>query len=337
MRPCGFVFGLSFHVSPVFFTFFCHGRQEKSLRDIIGSFADCSIFGIPSNVGGWLGDHYRADVFGAVENPDLHAAMRRVLVAKRFQVLSERSQHIVVIARLSFDPNIRFLQVIANGAEKYLSITQFPEWQSNGQHILFRSKEVPFFFHVDYRSVQSQSLGYNEWTKQKPKVLKFFSQVLHDFKIEVNLELEFQVFCFLDTKMTHTEMAELMFGSFLPLKENLPKSLLESDDGRAVLEINNRNRSIHVAIGPLTKKQAVDKVNAVPNLAVFNSELELRTTVDGFRRSVERECLEVYLLVKSKGFHPSKLETEIDAVEREADAIVSECVSFLRAVPNPKP
>lgn len=250
-------------------------------------------------------------------------------------MLAERSQSIVVLVRVSFDANIRFLQVVANGAEKFLALTGMKEWQSNGQNILFRRKDDPVFFYLDHTGGQCGTLGFNTWLKNKETTLKLFAELCREYKLGT-VALEMRLYCFFDLQMTHAEMGDLMFGSFLPTRESLPECFATPKDGQAVFESDSANRFFWFEIGPLTVEQTSSRFTSIPNMGIFSVSPLLDTTIEDFHRPIRKENLHVCLRIKNKNIPVEKLPQELSAIESEADRVISDAVNFFRSVPSKK-
>jgi hypothetical protein len=249
------------------------------------------------------------------------------------KVLSERSQNIVVAVRMAFDANIRFLQVISNGAERFLELTGVKEWQSNGQNILFRTKDDAVFYYLDHTSGLCTTLGFNTWSKRKETAVKLFTEFCREYKLE-KVALELRLYCFFDLQMTHAEMGELMYGSLLPARESLPRCFANAKDGQALFESESGDHSYSAEISPLTVEQMTSRFNSIPNIGAFSVSPLLDTTIEDFHRQNRRENLYVQLRLKYKNVRVAKFHDILTALEEEADQLASETVGCFKSVPS---
>jgi hypothetical protein len=132
---------------------------------------------------------------------------------------------------------------------------------------------------------------------------------------------------FVPLKMTHTEMVELMFGSYLVPPKELRAPDDKIDDVAIHLYGTRNGLKYHMEITPQSDKQVGEQVRGNPNLRQFLGDEWLDSGVRDFLSRVVQDALLVDVDVYAHDESIDMLESFLKRAMATAHAIVEEAVA----------
>jgi hypothetical protein len=179
-----------------------------------------------------------------------------------------------------------------------------------------------------------QTLGLSAWKENQSTLESMIRAAVKRLGIDKFKRLGFKVSTFIPLSMTHAEMCELMFGSFLSSKDKLEQICGRSIDPLVQIEGEHGDMRYILVISPMTAEQITRGLSVTPNLDLFLEDKYLDTGVKDFLGRVQQSDafhFDIDLFRRDVG--ASTLKEFLKSSMEKADLIAEACVRNLQSKP----
>jgi hypothetical protein len=179
-----------------------------------------------------------------------------------------------------------------------------------------------------------QTLGLGPWQKELVKRIDTTREILRALGVQQFKRIGFKVTAYLPLGMTHAEMCQLMFGSFLVGVDELKEVCDPPYD--TCLQIEGDQQGMHYILnaGPLTTKQAGETFGQVGNFGPFlKNKLSERATLEFYDRVTESDVFLFDIDLSRTDCPADQLECFLTQSLETAGKIANRCVDRLQSKP----
>jgi len=206
-------------------------------------------------------------------------------------VLNENSGRACGFFAINLTPRpgfVRRLEKIAESVQKRL-----PDliWNVQADKYLGRQLKDKYFYVFEQQRLYCQTLGLEPWTQRVDEHFSVMKEALEVMEVTEIKRIGFQVSCWLPIQMTHAEMVDLMYGSFLPNPAELEAVFGKTDDAMIMIYGSNRGIKSRTTICPQTAEQVSQTLPGIPNLELFTENKLIDLVIRNFRTGIESDSL----------------------------------------------
>jgi len=140
-----------------------------------------------------------------------------------------------------------------------------------------------------FQRLSFQTLGLEPWNEWQNEFLDICRALIDMFKIEQFKRVGLKTFCFFPLSMTHSEMCDLMFGSFLAPKESLERFCGTPSDPLAKIGGEFSDMTYNLIVSPMTPDQAVTTLRHTENLDLLIEDNYLDDGLVDFFRLIRED------------------------------------------------
>lgn len=249
-------------------------------------------------------------------------------------MLKKHSDRICTYFKVAYDPQFG-ARLAEAGDAIYKELT--PPYFGLGAPLayVFSWPSERYFLALDLRGIAWQSLGLSQWIDGRQQHVKTIRTALDTLGVVKLRRIGFKVSAYLPLQMSHQELCDLMFGSFLTSADEWSEMWGDIVDPSLTLEGEKNGFRYVAAITPANTQQSARVFRQHPNLERFIEDKYLDTGVKDFQaRITSSECLffDVDL---------SQTDVDVDTLDRftrdsleEAERIADWCVRRLRSQPT---
>lgn len=181
-----------------------------------------------------------------------------------------------------------------------------------------------------------RSLGLAEWSENSDKYLKIIQTALEAIGAANLKRVGFKVSAYLPLEMSHQELCDLMFGSFLESADCFNEILGGVADPLVLFEGEREGMGYVLQVSPRNPEQAASAFRSSGQLERFLEDKYLDTGVKDFQERIAAvDCLFVDVDLFQKNVATEKLASFVKETMAESERIVDACVRRLRSQPKP--
>lgn len=245
---------------------------------------------------------------------------------KTTSVLRLHADHAVTIFSAHCEPQIAYARKLPNIVEAVLKRNKAPHWASTAQQYTIRETNKKFFYHFDHQVFFCQTLGLDPWVANLDDHIDVMSLAFSKMDVTRIKRLGFQVTIQLPLEMSHSEMCDLMFGSYLVGHEELSATYGKMDDVLLQLYGSYKGIKSQTTIAPQTVEQSRKTFLATPNLDAFVEPKYLDTCIKEHYDRISKECLSLAIDMSKEDVAVSALrktlQDSFEGAEKIADGTV---------------
>jgi hypothetical protein len=249
------------------------------------------------------------------------------------KMLRQNLNHACGFFAIDFKPRLDFVRKLSDIAESVGRRLDNPIWSSNAEQYVIRDIANRYLYVFNSRRLFCQTLGLEPWTRR----IGDHSDVMNDaLKIMDVVELKrvgFQVNCWLSVEMTHAEMVDLLYGSFLANSSDLEPTFGKIDDALIQIHGSNHGMKSRTVIAPQTVEDVETSFSKVVNLELFVENKLIDPTIREFRRGIERESLYMEIDLSIENSSVSGLRKFMTDSLEAAEKITEGSIAYLRSLP----
>ncbi len=190
-----------------------------------------------------------------------------------------------------YEPQVGFATKLSDAAEAIQAKLAAEHWGFGTGSYLFRDPNSRFLLHLDFRRVSCQTLGLVNWQKRLEEYSSILRVALDRMKIKTLKRVGFKVSSFLPLGLSHSEMADLIFGSYLLPAEELKDVCGKAEDALVQLHGAYKMMKLQLIVAPMSVEQASKQFLSMPNLEHFLEPKLLDTGVKEFGDRLKEACL----------------------------------------------
>lgn len=244
------------------------------------------------------------------------------------RILREHADKAVVFVAAHFEPQIAFVKRLPNVVDAVVKkLSKVPSWALTPDHkYLIRETRERFFYLIDHQIFYCQTLGLDPWIMNLEAHVEAMTIALSKMDVTRLTRLGFMVQVALPLEMTHYEICDLMFGSYLVDRTELSSIYGKVDDLLLQLHGSYNEMRSQTVIAPQTIEQSRANFLATPNLELFVEPKLLDTGVKEHYDRISRDCLNLRIDMSKKDVPAnavrSVLEDALDGAERVAEGTI---------------
>lgn len=248
-------------------------------------------------------------------------------------MLKDHSKHVCTYFAVDFEPCLDAR--VAEAAEKMR--TQFKPEEVTARvplSYLFRWPSQRYFATLDVRRIGWQSLGLTPWNDNLPERLDMISVGLATVGARDLRRIGFKVSAYLPLSMSHAELCDLMFGSFLASAQDLSRVFGEHADPLLQIQGESNGFKYILIVTPMNPEQIANNFRQNGNLEHFLEDRFLDTAVKKFQEEItSSDCLYFDIDLFQLKVSPDRLREFAKSSLAQAERMADMCVRFLRSQP----
>jgi hypothetical protein len=241
-------------------------------------------------------------------------------------ILRSHADHAVTFFAAHFNPQIAYVKKLPNIAEAVLKKSKAPHWASTAEKYLIRETNKKYFYHFDHQVFYCQTLGLDPWIANLDDHIEIMSTAFSKMDVTRIKRLGFQVSIQLPLEMSHSELCDLVFGSYLIDREELSSTYGKIDDLLIQLHGNYKGIKTQTSIIPQTIEQSQKSFLATGNLEVFVEPKFIDTCIKEHYERISKDCLSLIIEMIKEDVPVSALRSSLDhsleGAEKIADGTV---------------
>lgn len=202
---------------------------------------------------------------------------------------------------------------------------------------LFRWPTERYFVTLDVRRIGWQSLGLAPWADNLARHLDMIRVGLDTMGVREFTRIGFKVSANLAMSMSHEELCDLMFGSFLRSSQDLGQIFGEGAD--PLLQIQGEKNAFKyiLILTPMNPQQIADNFRQYGNLEHFLKDKFLDTGVKVFQeRIASSDCFYFDIDLFQRAVSADRLGQFAKSSLAEAEDLGDMCVRRLQSQPIPQ-
>lgn len=251
-------------------------------------------------------------------------------------MLKSNANRVCTFFAAHYAPTIALGRKLPEAAEFIQSRWDTPHWGISTGKYVFRDTEKRIILIAELRNLVLQTIGLAPWSDHLGDHANLITEVLQKLGVAKLSRIGFLVHAYLPLGMTHAEMVDLMYGSFLAPKNDLTPFCGAAYDALADIYGERDQMKIQLTVAPMTSDQAGKQLMALNNLDAFVEPKLLDPGINEFKDRLATDCL---------FFSCDLFRTEVGVPEvasflrrslDEADSISASVVQFLKSLPNRK-
>jgi hypothetical protein len=208
-------------------------------------------------------------------------------------MLKTHADRVISTFAVHFDALMAGEAKIGIAAEVIQSRLKAPHWGlAPGKYVL-RDTVNRMIYVIHLRGILVQNLGMDQWVLNLDEHLNIIKDGLKKLGVDRIKRIGFNTAAFLPLGMSHPEIVDLMFGSYLMPATDFQELCGKPEDTLIQLHGEHNKMKTQVDVVPMTSEQAVQGLLANPNLEAFVEPKLLDTGVKEFRDRIAFDCLHV--------------------------------------------
>jgi len=248
-------------------------------------------------------------------------------------MLKDHSTRICSYFAVDFEPCLDAR--VAEAAEKIRA--QFKPQEINARvpfSYLFRWPSQRYLATLDVRRFACQSLGLTPWNDNLTKHLDMIKVGLDTVRATEFARIGFKVSAYLPLSMSHAELSDLMFGSFLASAQDLDCIFGEHVDPLLQMHGEKDGFKYVLTVTPMNPEQIANNFRQHGNLEHFLEDRFLDTAVKRFQEDItSSDCLYFDIDLFQQKVSPDRLREFAKSSLAQAERMADMCVRFLRSQP----
>ena len=241
-------------------------------------------------------------------------------------MLKEHSNRICVFFALDFEAQLGYARRLSEAAEAVQGRFSAKHWSCSTERYFLRDTSNRFFLSLEYARFGYTGLGLNAWVDGIGSFADYFRVGLEKMGVQKLRRIGFKAQAFIPVEMSHHEICELMFGSFLVEAKDLEPICGKPDDLLIQLHGTHRGLKTQTVIAPVNAEQAVQSFTATPNLEFLAESKLYDNGIKEFRDRIAHDCLIVDSDISRNDLTPREIQgfarDALDAAEYISEAVV---------------
>ena len=192
-----------------------------------------------------------------------------------------------------------------------------------------------YFVLLSFSQVAWQALGLAEWRENRQRHVNTIRAALETLEVGKLKRIGFKVTAYFPLEMSHQELCDLMFGSFLASSDEWGDVWGESVDPLLRLEGERQGLKYVAAISPMNTRQSAANFRQHKNLEQFVEDKFLDTGVKDFEaRLTASDCLFFDIDLSQNDVATEALDKFTQDSLTQAEQLADWCVRHLRSQPT---
>lgn len=241
-------------------------------------------------------------------------------------LLRSHADRAVTVFWAQFDPQIAYVKKLSNVVEAVLKKSKATHWASTAEKYLIRETNKKFLYVFDHQIFYCQTLGLDPWIAHLDDHIEVMLTAFSKMEVTRVKKLVFQVIIQLPLEMSHSELCDLVFRSYLVDREELTAIHGKMDDVLLQLHGNYKGIRSQTILAPQTIEQSRMSFLSTGNLELFVEPKFIDTCVKEHYERISIDCLHLRLEMVKEDVAISALRSSLDdsfeGVEKITDGTV---------------
>jgi hypothetical protein len=243
--------------------------------------------------------------------------------------------HSLLTFVVEFRPVIDYpVRVGAAAAEIATEFDSKAWWWPTVNSVAFRDTTRGLLVVSSFNLFAIQALGVNAWTEKLEALLSITPRVLTALSIKEIAQVSLRSKGFFNVGMSHSELVEATFGSYLLPQPDLADVSPSFDDVLLKLYGKDGQSKFELSIAPQTAEQAKGDFYAWHNIDVFNDPRSRNNAPAEFWSKIDRDCLNIECHLSRKDVGPESVIPFMRSSLGQAGRIATRAVNRLLTLPT---
>jgi hypothetical protein len=247
-------------------------------------------------------------------------------------LLRSKSEHAMTRFSAQFEAQIGYAKKLPNVVESVQKRIKAPHWTSTAEKYIVRETHKKFFYVFDNQIFYCQTLGLGPWIANLDDHLEVMSIVFNKMEVTRIKRLELQISAQLPLGMSHSEMCDLVFGSYIVDREELTSTYGKLDDVLLVLHGYHKGIRSQTTIAPQTTEQSKKTFWSIGNLDAFVEPRLIDTCVKEHFDLISQDCLYLSMEMIKEDAPVSNVRSLLHDSLEGAEKIAEETVLRLKGL-----
>ncbi len=252
---------------------------------------------------------------------------------KASSILRSNADRAVAYFAAHFEPQVAFARKLPNVVESVIKQSKAPHWGATTDNkYIIRETNKKFFYLFDHQVFFCQTLGLGPWIAYTENHFEAMSTTFNKMDVTRIKRLGFMVSIHLPLEMSHAEMCDLMFGSYLVDREKLSPIYGKLDD--LWLQFHGYYRGIRsqTTIAPQTVDQSRKTFLGTPHLEAFVEPKFLDTCIKEHYERVSTESLNLVIEMSKEDVPISSVRSFLSDSLEGAESIAAGTVRKIKGL-----
>ena len=248
-------------------------------------------------------------------------------------MLQDHSNRICTYFAVDFEPHLGTR--VGNAAQKiYERLSPQEVAASTPLRYAFCWPSERWILMFNVRRIAWQSLGLAQWSENLDKHVDTIRVALETIGVRTFKRIGFKVTAYLPMQMSHHELCNLMFGSFLASSDELEKVFGQGADPLLHVEGEREGFKYSLFVSPMNPEQIANNFRQNKNLEHFLTDKFLDTAVKDFQeRITSADCLFFDIDLFQNNLSAERLNQFVSESLKQAERTADVCVRCLRSQP----
>jgi hypothetical protein len=206
-------------------------------------------------------------------------------------MLSELADRTIATLFVELEPQLKFIRTLQTAAEEVRERLNAPHWSVTNHNYVIRDPANGWLIGMNVNRIVIQTLASSVWFDMPDQLCSTLGAAIEKVEVKAvkRVALKFQVY--VPLKMTHPEIVDLIFGSYM-----LDRSVFKSICGEvkdAIVQLHGERHGLRnsVQLTPQTAEEAVAGYLNNPNLEHFLEKRYVDPRVGDFQKRIEEDVL----------------------------------------------
>ncbi len=248
-------------------------------------------------------------------------------------MLTKYSNHVCTFFAADFEPH--FGTNLAKAADEIFTTSEPKTAHASPlSHYIFQWPDERELMVLGFRRIFWQTLGFSPWRDRVSEHLSLTKTALKAVGVKEFKRIGFKVQAYLPLDMSHAELSQLMFGSFLAPAEELQEVCSEAADPLVHIEGKTNGFQYVLVLSGMNEEQISGAFLKTGNLDHFRKDKFLDTTVKEFHDNLTRsDCFYFDIDLFQRDVGVDALDTFVKESLAAAEQLANTCVQRLRSQP----
>ena len=241
-------------------------------------------------------------------------------------MLKEHPNSVFVSFALDFEAQIGYARRLSEAAEAVQGRLSVKYWSCTRERYFLRDTEKRSSVSLEFNRFGYMGLGLGGWRSGVNDYVSLFKLGLERMGVQKLTRMGFKAQAFISVDMTHREICELMFGSFLVEAKDLETICGKPEDVLVQLHGSYKGLKTQTIIAPVNAEQSAQTFMSNPALELLFEPKLYDSGLKDFRDRIARDCLIVDSDLSQSDATPDAIQDfareSLEAAEQIAEATV---------------
>jgi hypothetical protein len=206
-------------------------------------------------------------------------------------MLRMHPNRVCTIFAVDFEPQIGYVRSLPEAVDEVQRRLSVKHWACGPDKYILRNTDQRYFLMFEVSRFTFASLGLGVWISDNRGFIDLYKMALERMRIAQLKRIGFRTQAFMNLEMSHPEICELMFGSYLVPAKELESVCGKPDDLLVQLHGTYKDMKTRTILAPVTSDQAVQHFISNNALDLFVEPRLFDTGALEFRNRIAQDGL----------------------------------------------